>query len=74
MDEGSETALAKLFAAIWDAHTDSMGMDADEIETMLDNSGLTKWIVVEPGKAPILLLTAEGKTIYLMGTTKNEGT
>jgi len=80
MDETTELALAKLFAALWDTMSDNNSLDPQEIQDMLENSGLATWSEASEDEAevsegeieegdPLLLLTAEGKMLYLMGTT-----
>ena len=83
MEADTEIALAKIFAALWDTMADSNGLDPQEIQDLIDSSGLASWTELTAEEAefnaeftddnseegePILKLTSEGKTVYLMGS------
>jgi hypothetical protein len=65
------TQLEKLFAELWGAFLSGDGVDDEELEVMLENTGLAVWReasendvtgVIELGD-PMLELTEEGKRI-----------
>ena len=78
MEADTEIALAKIFAALWDTMADSNGLDPQEIQDLIDSSGLASWTELTKEEAEftddseegevILKLTSEGKTVYLMGS------
>ena len=40
----TEIGLCRLFAACWEAFTEGMGIDPQDLESMLDHSGLAVWL------------------------------
>jgi hypothetical protein len=39
-----ELALCRMFAALWDAFQQGVGIDAMDVETILDHSSLAVWL------------------------------
>jgi hypothetical protein len=66
--------LARLFAVVWDAFIDGVGIDAWDLEKLIEDTGLAEWRpATEDDLAdlgaeldigdPVLVLTEEGRRI-----------
>jgi hypothetical protein len=74
-----EIALCRMFAALWEAFQEGVGIDAMDLETMLDQSALAVWLPAtdEDVRAyeglelcvgdPLLKLTDEGRRLVREG-------
>jgi hypothetical protein len=65
------TPLERLFAELWDAFLSGDGVDGQELEVLLENTGLAKWKEASESDVtdgielgdPLLTLTEAGKLI-----------
>jgi len=74
-----EAAFARLLAVLWDAFVDGVGIDASDLESMVELTGLAVWLPATPEDVQahdgleievgdmLLKLTPEGRRLVTEG-------